>query len=458
MDYATKDKLRMRLDEYHRIVHEDDQNHSAWYNYGLILLEFGAVRKGKKALLKALKLVPKNSDYWHSVGAAYDRLGKTALTLRLYDIALELNPNNYLTLHNLSIHYYRNKKEQQAIAIWKRLIKDNPYEFEPFAYLARYYYEQKEFEKVKEVLEQTRERKQYDDSALWFIASKYFQIGEYTIAKEILKTLLQRDPEYYEFPLTLGKIYYNEDNLTEALFYYNQTIELRPFDTKLLYQKMIILARLSHTDFVSELMKTVQVNPIIAIQTLNDDTFKKHHQESDYLKVISLAQERHNFLSKPIFLLGKEFEGHPLLKRLHSHRSFAIMYHYLILLGFSRINIYFHSLDYIEESCLKHCHADLFKQGIIQQENTGIHNSLLDLPKKAFENNGIIISNKDFYLSKKNHIYKDFLERNQIKYSLEIDDLRLQLQSELFSLPDEYYKQILYEVLEIVRNKKYGYR
>ncbi|MBN1329341.1 MAG: tetratricopeptide repeat protein [Candidatus Heimdallarchaeota archaeon] len=344
MDCATREKLHEHLDEYHRIINEDDKDHSAWDQYGMILLELGSYANGKKAILKAVKLEPTNSNYWNNLGLAYDRLGKKELAMRLYSRALELSSGSYYPLHNLSLHLHKMGREKEAVNIWIWLTQIYPYEFHPFAYLAKHYFEKKEFEKVKEILEKRREQVYYNNDALWFIAQKYFQIGEFTIAKETLKILCKRDFEFYEFPLMLAQIYFLENDFENALYYYDQTIKLRPFDTELLYQKMILLAKLNHPAFISKLKESVQVNPNIAKQTLTDDIFSNYRQNPEYMEVISLARERYNFLSKPVFLLGEEFDGHPILKRLHSHRSLAIMYHYLYLLGFSNIFIYFISI------------------------------------------------------------------------------------------------------------------
>lgn len=450
MDPATRDKLRGRLDEYHRLIVVDDQDHSSWDQYGMILLDLGAYTKGKNAILKALKLDPKNSNYWNNVGLAYDRLGKTELAIRLFEIALEHNPRNYYPLHNLSLHYYQNGNEMQAIAIWKQLIKEHPYDFHPFAYLAKYYYEQNEFSKVKEVLEQTRDRRQRDKAALWFIAEKYYEIGEYQLAKEILIELYRLDQKFYKIPYTLALIFNNENRLQEALHYLEQTLKLRPFDYELYFKKIRIMAKLSHSDFIPELRNAIQVNPIVAKQTLDDDSFRKYHNNSKYQEVISLARDRYQYLSKPVFLLESEFSSQPILKRMNYHLSLAIIYHYLKLLGFSRITFIYNSLGYIDESCLKHCYPDFFKQGIIKEISPVNANVMKKLPIMAYRNSGIIISNKKFHIYPKDIVIENYLEQYQINYTLKKDDILLH--SKLFSLSDDYYREILYEAIDIVRD------
>ncbi|MGC9778984.1 MAG: tetratricopeptide repeat protein [Candidatus Heimdallarchaeota archaeon] len=454
MDPATRDKLRGRLDEYHRAILEDDQDHLSWDQYGMILLDFGAYTKGKNAILKALKLDPKNSNYWNNIGLAYDKLRKTELAIRLYEIALKLNPRNYYPLHNLSLHYYQNGNEMQAIAIWKQLIKEHPYDFHPFAYLAKYYYEQNEFPKVKEVLEQTQERRQRDKAALWFIAEKYYLIGEYQLAKEILIDLYRLDQKFYKIPYTLALIFSNENRLQEALYYLEQTLKLRPFDYELYFKKIRIMAKLRHSDFIPELRNAIQVNPIVAKQTLDDDSFRKYHNNSKYQEVISLARDRYQYLSKPIFLLESEFSSHPILKRMNYHLSLAIVYHYLKLLGFSRITFIYNGLGYIDESCLKHCYPEYFKQEIIQEVSPANANIMTQLPILTYHNNGLIISNKEFYRKIMDDSVKDHLDQYKITYTLKEDIFRLN--SNHFSLSEEYYQEILYEAMDIV--SKYGIR
>ena len=267
-------------------------------------------------------------------------------------------------------------------------MKNNTHRFELFAYLAKHYYKNNDFAKVKEILEQTRERRKRDTAAMWFTAEKYYQIGEYQLAKEILKELFAQEKKFHKIPYMLAQIFIKENNLPEALIYINHTINLRPFDCKLQLEKLQLLATLNDPTIISELRNVTHINPVITKQTLADDTFANYHKKKKYQQIIALARERHNFLSKPVFLLETEFSNHPILKRMEYHLALAVAYHYLRLLGFSRITILYSGVDYIGTSCLKHCYPEYFQQNIMQEIPPRSANSLNKIPVLVYQEMG----------------------------------------------------------------------
>jgi len=448
-----REHLRDQILEYWQYAIKNDQDDDAWNTIGVNNMSLGKLSCAKKPLLKALKLSPKNPDYWFNVGLLYDKYGKRDLAIRLYKRALALFPKHYESLYNLAGHYFQAGLFEEAVAIWLQLITEHPYHFHAYAQLSEYYCKIQNFEAAKDLLEQVREKVLHDARALWHIVRVYYKIGEYQIAREILNKLCQADPKYFDFHFVLADIYMKEESYVEALDCIEKAINIRPFNLDSQFLKLTLKSKLDHKDFLEALEYTIQINPGIALQTLEDKTFKQYQNDKNYNRILSQASDRKQFLSKLLILDGSEFTGNPILKRINYHHPLMIFYNFLKLLGFTCIVFYFGDMDYITERVYMNCYKELFSLGIIQEvqpNNTNIHKML---PIIAQITDGLIISNTEFHrYSVIDESVKTYLEKNQIGYTLSNEGLFLH--SDRFPLSKDYYKEIFYEANDMLYDEK----
>lgn len=451
MDALKKEWLRDHIRENHRYTLNDNQNHNAWNELGVAYMNLGRLECAKKPLLKALKLQPKNSDYWFNIGLLYDKKGKKDLAMRLYKISLKLNPRNRYPLFNISFHYEQSGLIEKAVAIWERLIKEHPYDFSAFACLADFLYKNQKLSKIVELLEPFRADIYRDYPALWFIAEMYYKIGEYQLAKEILIQLYQHDPKYFDFSITLVKIFLKENKLREALFYLEKAIIVEPFNHEAQFQRLLLKAKLDCPDFLESLLQTIQIHPGIALQTLKDKTFSKYQENTLYKKSIKQARKYEKYLSKLVFVDGVEFSYNPYLRQMH-YKQLSIALNFLRLLGFSNIVFFFDSNSHYELGLYNSHYEDLFSQGIIQRIEPNNSSNYKMLPIMAQITNGIIISNKELARYTNDKSIKRYLKKNQFKFLLNHQGLFLKTKS--LSFDEEYYKKILYKSIDILKYEK----
>lgn len=456
MDALESEYLRDHLNEYYAIVESDDQDHGGWNGIGVTYMQLGRLSCAKKPLLKALKLQPRNPDYWFNVGLLYDKYNKKDLAVRLYNIALELQPRHRHSLFNLSIHFAQNNQIEEALSIWKQLIKEHPYDFSAYSCLADYYVENQEFSKIVDLLEPFRSEfriinRRKDLAILWFIARKYYEIGEYQLAKEITTELFQYESKYFDFPYTLADIHLKEKNYSEALIYLEKALIIEPFNQEAQNQRLLIKAILDCPDFLEVLEKTIHVHPEIALKNLEDETFGAFHSNPKYKKIVKQARTRKKRLSKLVFVDGSGLTNNPFLRQLH-YKQLNIVYNFLRLLGFSSIVFFFDGMAYSELEYFTSYYEEFFSLGIIQEikpNNSSIHRML---PIIAQITKGIVISNKEFFKYTKDKTIIQYLKKNQITYLLNHEGLFLQ--TKMFSHGDEFYKAVLYKSVDDLHDEK----
>lgn len=451
MDALKRECLMDHLREYYKYAQNDDQDHIAWNEIGVANMNLGRINCAKKPLLKALKLQPRNPDYWFNVGLLYEKKNKENLAMRLYNRALELQPGHSHALYNISMQYARNNLIEKAVSIWKQLIKEHPYDFSAFARLADYYSENHEFSKVTELLEPFRVNIQKDYAALWFIAEKYYEIGEYQLAKEILMQLFKRDPKYFDFAYILAEIFLKENNHTEALFYLEKAILVEPFNQEVQFQRLLLKATLDCSDFLEVLEQTIHIHPRIVLLTLEDRVFSTYHSSPIYKKIIKQARKREKTLNKLVFVDGNRFCNNHYLGRMH-YKQLNIIYNYLRLLGFSYIVFFFDGISHYELELYSSYYKEFFSQGIIQEVKPNNSSIYRMLPIIAQITNGIIISNEKFFKYTKDQSIKHYLKNNQITYTINNDGLILK--SNFFSLDEEYYRKVLYKSINVLYDEE----
>lgn len=164
-----------------------------------------------------------------------------------------------------------------------------------------------------------------------------------------------------------------------------------------------------------------------------------------------MATERKQYLSKIIFLNGSEFSGNQRIRRMY-YKQLNVIYNYLKLLGFSQIVFYFDGTSHYELKFYTNYYDKFFSQGIIQEVKPNNASIYKMLPIIAQMTDGLIISNTEFHRYTRDKSIKPYLEKNQIVYTLNEEGLFLQ--SDYFTLSEEYYKEILYEAIDILYREK----
>ncbi|MFT7219657.1 MAG: tetratricopeptide (TPR) repeat protein [Candidatus Azotimanducaceae bacterium] len=95
----------------------DEQAFALYYsNRSVESLIDGDLERGIQLSLQALRLWPKNSNFWSNLGCAYRRDGKIGPAQYSFKRALLLDRQNYSALSNLTHFFIRQQRAQKRVS------------------------------------------------------------------------------------------------------------------------------------------------------------------------------------------------------------------------------------------------------------------------------------------------------------------------------------------------------
>jgi len=198
-----------------------------WVLQGLAYLRLDSLDLAMDNYQRALEKFPDNPEINYYLGNLYSRRLKYARALPYYNKALENDPHNHQVALSLASAYDELKQYDRSEILYQKLLQANPNN--PIV-LNNYAYHlcvqgrdlDRALELSRRAVEAEPENGPYLDTLGWI----YFQMGDYTQAKKYIERALERVPDAAEVIEHLGDVYEKFGDQVMAEQYWRKAYEL----------------------------------------------------------------------------------------------------------------------------------------------------------------------------------------------------------------------------------------
>jgi len=244
VDYGNAGSLKDAIIFLNRSVSYDPHNMRAHFLKGRIIHEANNYQAAISSYRKASKLFPYYAFIYNNIGFAYFQMGDYHNSEQAYLQAIAIDPRHKNAHYNLGIVYIKDEKSDLAkkefenvvaidpefAAAYGRLTQIAPLDKKPYLELGRIYHYQGMLDQAIENFNQVVKIDPDDKRAYDWLGQCYLERGDLEEAKKIFLNCLETDPLTKDEPLfwvhlQLGKLYYTEGSLDEAITELEMAIE-----------------------------------------------------------------------------------------------------------------------------------------------------------------------------------------------------------------------------------------
>jgi len=194
--------------EYLRIIEQDENFYTAWFNLGVLYFNSGKPEKAFECFDKCIKGGFANASVYNYAGIILQNSSDVALSAAYFNAALNLEPENILALNNISLSYFLIGKENDAVECLQKALKIAPDDYETYYNLGFIYFKMNQLEKAEEQYLKVLNLNPNHKASKW-------NLGEIYLSREI--------PEKAE--IIFNELYNNDKNNNEAK--YNLAVSLQ---------------------------------------------------------------------------------------------------------------------------------------------------------------------------------------------------------------------------------------
>ena len=175
-----------------RAKHLNPGNNRYLYELGFAYEKMGNSEKSSKLYLRYLDENPFSENAWYRLGIVYNKLGRKKAALEAFDFTLAINDENSLAIFNKANILSDMDKYKEALVEYLN-------------------YAEIEYESLDGIIA---------------VAYCYERLGKYDLAEEYYRKAVAEEPEYAEGWSGLAGIAYERDNFEESIFYIKKAIKL----------------------------------------------------------------------------------------------------------------------------------------------------------------------------------------------------------------------------------------
>ena len=192
------------VDFLERAQHINPGNNKYLYELGFAYEKMGDSERSVKLYLKYLDEDPFSEKAWYRLGIVYNKLGRKKDALEAFDFTIAINDENSLAIYNKANILSDMDKYEEAL----------------IEYLS---YAKIEYESVDGIIA---------------VAYCYERLGKYDLAEDYYRKAIAEEPEYAEGWSGLASIAYEKDNFEESIYYIKRAIILEPDNSE--YQIFLV--------------------------------------------------------------------------------------------------------------------------------------------------------------------------------------------------------------------------
>jgi tetratricopeptide (TPR) repeat protein len=108
---------------YESILEKNKTNSSVWHSKGLCLWNLERYSDSRNCQLEAIKIDPKDKDYWNELGDIAVVTEKYDQAIVYFDKSIEISPNNYAFVEKGNILYDQKKQYEKAVSQYDQALK-----------------------------------------------------------------------------------------------------------------------------------------------------------------------------------------------------------------------------------------------------------------------------------------------------------------------------------------------
>lgn len=186
------------LEDYTRIVKQDDTNGDAWYYMSQMAITGNEYNKAKTYIEKALACDPENEDYISNYIGIEQILGNLEHVVELCSRILATTPGSYFALNAKGIALMYRGDPEGAVTCFSNATRENPMDFLSWSNLGIAYSKMNQIEKAGQALQKSLTLNPNYPDAYGHMAYLIFQKGNTEKAFEFVDYAIELDPNNAE--------------------------------------------------------------------------------------------------------------------------------------------------------------------------------------------------------------------------------------------------------------------
>jgi type IV pilus biogenesis/stability protein PilW len=235
-----------------------------YYQMSVDFLKDGKTPQAIQYILKAIAINPRNADFQHALGLAYQQKGLYDKAIDQYKKALELNPKLTEARNNWGTVLLVTGKDDAAIKLFQECLKDQLYATpDKAAYnIGVAYFHKKDLDKAMEYYRKSISLRHDNAVAMYNLAFCLQKKNDNLKAAQWYKRAVTTDPSYKDAHYALGMLLMGDQDIQGALEQFKKAVDLAPKDMQAVLQLGIAQIRLGQEDEGRKnLQKVILDNP-----------------------------------------------------------------------------------------------------------------------------------------------------------------------------------------------------
>jgi tetratricopeptide (TPR) repeat protein len=202
---ADRGQIEEGITLLNKIIEKGDATPQIYLSMANIYMDAKEYSKAEESLLAALKVFPEHEDLTFTLGATYEKMGRSDLAEEIFKKIINKNPD-----HDKALNYLGYMLAEKGIRLTEAI------------------------DYIKRALEIDSTNGSYLDSLGW----AYYQLNKLNDAKKYLELAAKKEPRSAEIRNHLGDLYYRLGKLSEAIKHWQDALGLKPEHEQLIRRKI----------------------------------------------------------------------------------------------------------------------------------------------------------------------------------------------------------------------------
>jgi tetratricopeptide (TPR) repeat protein len=241
------------IEVFKQTVRRNPNNAVAYYNLGIAYRDLGRHDEAIEAFKQTVRVNPNNTDAYCNLGTIYRDLGRRDEAVEAFKQMIRITPNDADAYCNLGTTYMDSGRHDKAIEAFKQTVRINPNNTDAYCNLGATYKDLGRYDEAIEAFKQMIRINPGDADAYYSIGTTYRDLGRpldaisaYSSAADIclkdkkiqdaLKNyakIISIDPNHSLALFGAADCYFEAENYSEAVKFYNRVLEAIPYDKSL---------------------------------------------------------------------------------------------------------------------------------------------------------------------------------------------------------------------------------
>lgn len=288
-----------RIEELKQIIHNDPTNFQAMRELACELMDIGENENAMKALNYLIKIFPDEANLYYNMGIVYEKLREDDKAVECYQTAMRLEPDDANYMYNLACAYVTKKEYENAKVLFQKVLNIDTEDSNTMFHLGMINSRQNNSEEAIKYLENTIAINPEDTIARFYLAYEYKRMGRRDEALAEYKKVTEQAPDYSWAYFNMASIYWEEEDVLNAVENLDKTVDLNPHDTKA-FELFIKILMKTDTDqgAIAVAKKAIKENPDCGdLYYTLAQVYKKVKDLKNYIDCLKSALEHQSTLS-----------------------------------------------------------------------------------------------------------------------------------------------------------------